>query len=318
MRKRKNICILGGCGYIGTVLTKFLITSKKYNIKIIDTQVFGNFLKKYKNIKIYKKDIRELNPNDFKNVDTIIHLANIANDPSVEIDKNLSWEVNVLATRNICELAIKSRVKKIIYASSGSVYGIKKEKKVTEKLDLFPLSAYNKTKMIAENVFKSYQDKIQICCVRPATVCGLSPRLRLDVSVNMLVYQAFRFGKINVLGGKQIRPNIHINDLVRIFNFFINKNFGKFIIVNAGFENISILDLAKKISKIIPTKILVKKSNDPRSYRLDSTKISKLGFKPKYGINNAIIELYNFFKKNKYKDNLRNYNIKTMKKFSIK
>ena len=110
----------------------------------------------------------------------------------------------------------------------------------------------------------------------------------------MLVYQAFRFGKINVLGGKQIRPNIHINDLVRIFNFFINKNFGKFIIVNAGFWLYKYFRFGKKNFKIIPTKILVKKSNDPRSYRLDSTKISKLGFKPKYGINNAIIELYNF------------------------
>ena len=315
MKKIKNICILGGCGYIGTVLTKFLLDKKKYKIKVIDTQFFGNYIRPFKNIKIYKKDIRKLNFNDFKNIDVIIHLANIANDPSVEIDKNLSWEVNVLASRSICELAIKSNVKKIIYASSGSVYGIKKEKNVTEDLDLVPLSTYNKTKMIAENIFKSYQDKINICCIRPATVCGLSPRLRLDVSVNMLVYQAFKYGKINVLGGKQIRPNVHINDLVRIFYFFLNKKFSKFVIVNAGFENLSIINLAKKISKLIPAKILIQKSNDPRSYRLDSSKLNRLGFKEKFSVDNAILELYKFFKENKFKKNLRNYNIKTMKKF---
>jgi len=314
----ENICILGGCGYIGAVLTQFLADKKKYNIKIIDTQIFGNYLGQFKNIKIYKKDIRQLNLDDFKNIDIIIHLANIANDPSAELDKNLSWEINVLASRIICELAIKSNVKKIIYASSGSVYGIKKEKKVTEDLDLVPLSTYNKTKMIAENIFKSYENKIQICCIRPATVCGLSPRLRLDVSVNMLVYQAFKFGRINVLGGKQIRPNIHINDLVRVFYFFINKKFSKFIIINAGFENLSIINLAKKITKFIPAKIFIKKLNDPRSYKLNSSKLNKLGFKEKFNVNNAIYELHEYFKKKKFKDNLRNYNIKTMKKFSIK
>ena len=119
MRKRKNICILGGCGYIGTVLTKFLITSKKYNIKIIDTQVFGNYLKKYKDIKIYKKDIRELNLNDFKNVDTIIHLANIANDPGVELNQTLSWEVNALASQQIINKAINDGVNHFIYASAS-------------------------------------------------------------------------------------------------------------------------------------------------------------------------------------------------------
>ena len=119
-----------------------------------------------------------------------MHLANIPNDPSVELNQNLSWEVNVLATKKIVETSIKNRVKKFIYASSGSVYGIKKEKKVTENLLPVPISTYNKTKMIAERVLQSYQNKIKIHCIRPATVCGYSPRMRLDVSVNMFIYQA--------------------------------------------------------------------------------------------------------------------------------
>ena len=218
-----NILILGGCGYVGTVLAEKLINNKKNNIKIIDTEWFGNYVKKNKRIKFIKEDIRNIKKISFNQIDTIIHLANIANDPAVELNPLLSWEINVLSAKFIIEKAIKSKVQRVIFASSGSVYGIKKEKKVTEDLDLNPISTYNKTKMIAERVLMSYKDKIKVFCIRPATVCGLSPRMRFDLTVNMLTLQALKSKKIIVHGGSQIRPNIHINDLVRVFEHFLFK-----------------------------------------------------------------------------------------------
>ena len=134
-------------------------------------------------------------------------------DASHELKQNLSWETNVLATMQLVEKSIEYKVKKFLYASSGSVYGLKKERKVTEDLELTPISLYNKTKMISERVLMSYQNEIDIYCIRPATVCGVSPRMRLDLTVNILTYNAIKNNIINVFGGKQIRPNIHINDM---------------------------------------------------------------------------------------------------------
>ena len=217
-----KILVTGGCGYTGTVLVKSLLKDN-HKVIVIDTQWFGNYLKRNKNLKIIKGDIRNLKDYYFKRVDSVIHLANIANDPGVELNPNLSGS-NVLAIRKLAELSIKNKVKQIIFASSGSVYGLKKEKKVTEDLDLVPISIYNKTKMIAERVLMSYQDKIKIHCIRPATVCGLSPRMRLDVTVNNLTFQACKNKIITVFGGKQIRPNIHIKDLIESINFFYTIN----------------------------------------------------------------------------------------------
>ncbi len=313
-----KILILGGCGFVGTKLVKNIINLKKdYKIKVIDTQWFGNNLKKNKNLNIIKKDIRELNLKDFKNIDVVIHLANIANDPSVELLESLSWDVNVLSTNKIMDLCVKSKVKKFIYASSGSVYGIKKEKKVTEDLDLVPISTYNKTKMIAERIIFSYKNKIKTYCIRPATVCGFSDRLRLDLSVNMLTLQALKTKKIKVFGGSQIRPNIHIDDLTRLYILFIEKNINPGV-YNAGFENLSILKIAKIIQKYIPSKLIITKSNDNRSYRLDSSKILKIGFKPKYTINDAIEELIYLYNNNKIKVIDKNFNIKWMDKNKYK
>jgi len=313
---KKKIIILGGCGYIGTILSKYLL-DKGYYIKVIDRQIYGNFIKKSQNIHIVNKDVRKITHKDFTGYEYIIHLANIANDPSVELQPSLSWDINVLATDIICKAAIKAKVKKIVFASSGSVYGIKKEKNVIEDLELKPISVYNKTKMIAERILLSYRKEIDIVCIRPATVCGVSKRLRLDVSVNMLTYQAYKKKKITVLGGKQIRPNIHIKDLVRVFYFSLKKKIPGNII-NAGFENLSILNLAKKIKKKIECKIIFKKSNDPRSYRLSSYKLEKLGFKRKYDVDYAILELKKFFENKNFKHKLENYNIKKLKKLSFK
>ena len=217
-----KILITGGCGFTGHLLTNDLI-HLGHTVTVIDTQWFGNFLKPQKKLKILKLDVRNYTKIPLKGVDVVVHLANIANDPSVELNPSLSWEVNVLATQKLIERSILNKVKQFIFASSGSVYGIKKEKKVTENLSLVPISTYNKTKMIAERILKSYEKDIKIHCIRPATVCGFSPRMRLDVSVNMLTFQALKNNLMTVFGGNQIRPNIHIQDLVNVYKHFISK-----------------------------------------------------------------------------------------------
>ena len=154
-----------------------------------------------------------------------LFISNVANDPAVELNPSMSWEINVLAGHQLIEKAKIYKVKQFIFASSGSVYGIKKEEKVTEDLSLVPVSTYNKTKMIAEKVFKSYEKFMKVHSIRPATVCGLSPRMRLDVAVNLLTFQALSKNKITVLGGTQVRPNIHIDDICEVYIHFIRKGF---------------------------------------------------------------------------------------------
>ena len=314
-----NFLITGGCGYIGTQLTKHLL-SKKNKVTVVDTCWFGNFHKKNKNLKIIRKDIRNFEDLNIKGVDIIIHLANIANDPTVELDPNLSWDVNVLASKLIARHAIKSKVKKIIFLSSGSVYGVKKEKKVTENLKLNPISIYNKTKMIAERIFLSFKDKIDIICIRPATVCGFSERLRLDLTVNKLTYDAFYKKKIFVDGGTQIRPNIHIKDLIGVIDYLIfykkklNHN-----IYNVGFENLKIYEIANKIKDKINAKIIINKKRDVRSYSQDSSRLLKTGFKPKYNVDLAINELIHFFSlKSKFDFTSKNFNLLRMKELDIR
>jgi nucleoside-diphosphate-sugar epimerase len=314
---KKKIIIIGGCGYIGTQLT-LLLLKKKHQIKVIDSQLFGNYLPKHSNLRVIKKDFRKINHLDFLGYDTIIHLANIANDPSADLDPILSWEINVLGSYLICKNAVKAKIKHIIFSSSGSVYGIKREKKVTENLDLFPISTYNKTKMIAERVFLSFSNKIKVHCIRPATVCGYSPKMRLDLTVNLLTFQALKKKKITILGGNQIRPNIHIDDLIEVFNFFIKNNKIKSGCYNAGFENYSVLQIAKKIAKIVPCKIVFKKSNDKRSYRLDSSRLLNLGFEVKKSFIDAVKQLKQKYQEGKIK-NLNNfYSIKTLNKIKLK
>ena len=203
---KKKIIIIGGCGYIGTQLT-LLLLEKKHQIKVIDSQLFGNYLPKHSNLSVIKKDFRKINHLDFQGYDAIIHLANIANDPSADLDPILSWEINVLGSYLICKNAVKAKIKHIIFSSSGSVYGIKREKKVTENLDLFPISTYNKTKMIAERVFLSFSNKIKVHCIRPATVCGYSPKMRLDLTVNLLTFQALKEKKITILANPTEKKN---------------------------------------------------------------------------------------------------------------
>lgn len=311
-----NILVLGGCGYIGTVLTQALL-GEGHHVIVVDIMWFGNYLKEHKNLRIIQEDVRNIEKIAMQKIDAVIHLANVANDPCSELDSKLSWEVNVLATMRLVECAVSNKVKQFIYASSGSVYGVKEEPKVTEELSLVPISDYNKTKMISERVLMSYRDKILIQCVRPATVCGYSPRMRLDLSVNMLTIQALANGKITVLGGSQVRPNIHIKDMVAVYLYLLKMGDKIEGIYNAGFENISILDVAKKIIAHVPAEIVISESNDPRSYRLCSTKLLAAGFKQKYSVDDAIKELAEEFRVGNLKNEDRWYNIRTMKRLKL-
>lgn len=213
----------------------------------------------------------------------------------------------------LADKAARVGIPHFIYASSGSVYGLKTEPQVTEDLELVPLSEYNKTKMVGERVLLSYSSRMAVQIVRPATVCGLSPRMRLDVTVNMLTMQAFAKGEITVLGGDQTRPNIHIDDITDLYLFLLERPHitGVF---NAGFENLSIIEIANQIAEVSGAKIVVKPSNDPRSYRVSSDKILEAGFRPKKSVKTAIDDIGASFKAGTLKDEDRFYNLKWMQK----
>jgi len=308
-----KILLTGGCGYIGTNLTNTLL-DLGHQITVVDIMWFDNYLNSHNNLSVIQADIRNIDKIPMDGVDTIIHLANIANDPTGNLNSKLTWEVNTLASKLLVEKAIDTGVEQFIFASSGSVYGIKEERDVTEDLPLMPISDYNKSKMISERVLLSYQDKITLQIIRPATVCGYSPRMRLDLSVSMLTMQALTNSKITVFGGQQTRPNIHMNDMVGVYLHFLELGAKAPGIYNAGFENISILDIAKKVTEHIPAEIEITESNDPRSYRIDSNKLIKTGFNPKYSIENGIKDVIEAFNRGKVKDEDRYYNMKTMKK----
>ncbi len=311
-----KVLVTGGCGYVGSVLVPHLL-DLGHVVNVLDIQWFGNQLESHPNLTIKRSDITDLHDSNVDGVDAIVHLANIANDPSVELNPELSWEVNVLATQQLATKAIEFGVKQFIFASSGSVYGIREEKEVTEDLPLIPISTYNKTKMVAERVLLSYRDKMQVHNIRPATVCGMSPRMRLDVSVNMLTYQALANGRISVFGGAQIRPNIHIKDMARTYSHFLSNPGIPSGNYNAGFENISIKNLAELIASKINTEIEILQSNDPRSYRQNSNKLLATGFEPKGSVNQAINELKEAFQNGQLVDSEKSHTVQWMRKLEL-
>jgi len=308
-----HVLITGGCGYVGTMLTQELL-KQGYRVTVVDRMWFGNWLPEHPRLKVVQEDVRVAEKVDMKGVDAVIHLANVANDPCGELDSKLVWEVNVLATMLLVEQALRHGVRQFIYASSGSVYGVREESEVTEDVPLVPISDYNKTKMVSERVLLSYKDQILIQCVRPGTVCGYSPRMRLDLSVNMLTMQALTGGVITVLGGDQTRPNIHIHDIVGVYLHLLELKEKAAGIYNAGFENPSILDIARRITEYVPAEIKISGSNDPRSYRLNSGKLLSTGFQPRCGVQEGIEEVIEAFRSGKLRDEDRYYNIRMMKK----
>ena len=311
-----KILVTGGCGYKGHILIPKLL-DRGYDVIAFDTQWFGNFLQPHKGLSVIKGDVRNIESVPLDGVDCIIHLASIANDPCGDLDPKLTWEVSALATMQLADKAKRHGIKQFIYASSGSVYGIKDEPQVTEDLELKPISEYNKTKMVAERVLLSYANDMSVQIIRPATVCGYSPRMRLDVSVNLLTMAALSRGKITVFGGQQTRPNIHIDDITDIYLHLIDHPEVTGI-YNAGFENISILDIAKSVIKYVPVEIDITESNDPRSYRVNSDKLLKTGFTPRKTVDDAIREIIEKYRAGALKDEEHFYNLKWMQKMILK
>ena len=311
-----RLLVTGGCGYIGTVLTRQLLHDG-HNVTVVDTQWFGNHLEDHPNLVVLEQDIRDVEAIPLAGVDAIFHLANIANDPAVELNPELSWEVNVLAGQQLADFAVRAGVRQFIYASSGSVYGVKQEDEVTEDLTLEPISVYNKTKMVAERVLLSYRDEMTIHCVRPATVCGLSPRMRLDVTENMLTHQALKDGRMTVFGGGQTRPNIHIEDMVRVYQHFLARPDLPSGCYNAGFENLSIIEVAELVQTEILTEVLVTDTGDPRSYRQNSDKLRSTGFAPAFTVSDAIADLSRSFEEGTLPDSPECFSVEWMRQLGL-
>ena len=310
-----NIFVTGGCGYKGTVLVPKLL-KRGYKVQVLDVQWFGSFLPTHPNLTVVKGDVRDIDSVNLKDVDVVIHLSSVANDPCGDLDPKLTWEISALATMQLADKAVRQGVKQFIFASSGSVYGIKEEDQVTEDLELKPISEYNKTKMVSERVLLSYKNDMMVQIIRPATVCGISPRMRLDVAVNLLTMQALEKGKITVFGGNQARPNIHMDDITDVYLHFMDhpEHTGVF---NAGFENITILDIANLITEYIPVEVIVTESNDPRSYRINSDKLLATGFKPKKTVKHAVQEIIESYRSGVLRDEDHFYNLKWMEKTRI-
>ena len=316
MSALRRVLVTGGCGYVGSRLVPRLLEAG-YVVRVIDAGWFGDHLSRSKVLEVVIGDVRNMTLADVGDVDTIIHLANIANDPGVELNPTLSWEVNVLGTQHLMDLASRSGVGHVMYASSGSVYGVKDEDRVTEDLPLVPISTYNKTKMVAERVCASYSDVMSVHSIRPATVCGFSPRMRLDVSVNMLTMQAFLHGRVTVFGGAQTRPNIHIDDLCDVYLHFLTNPGLPSGPYNAGFENMSIMAIAELVRRHRECEVVVSESNDPRSYRQDSSRLLSTGFSPTRSVEKAICEMLEKWEEGTLIDDESWYTVKRMKRLGL-
>ena len=324
----KKIFITGGAGYVGSELTKHLLNIG-YQVTVYDLFIYGNTLVNDKNLKLIKGDIRnqELLRQYLQNHDALIHLACISNDPSFELNPKLGKEINLDAFEPLVKLSKMAKIKKFFYASSSSVYGIKSEKNVNEDMSLEPLTDYSKFKAECEKILLKYKsDDFITTIIRPATVCGFSSRQRLDLVVNILTNLAYHKKEISVFGGDQLRPNIHIKDMVRSYSFLLEQNEEKINgeIFNIGYENKSINQLATEVKSVIgdDVRIVKVKSNDNRSYHISSSKIHDLlGFKNNFTIIDAIKDLKMAFETKKIVnsfDDINFFNIKKMQNIKLK
>ena len=309
-----KVMVTGGLGYKGSVLVPKLLAGG-HSVLVVDTGWFGTHIQPHQRMLIRNQDIRD--GVDCEGFDAIIHLAGIANDPCGELDAKLTWEVNVLAHMRLCDAAARAGVKQFIYASSASVYGIKGEEEIREDMTLEPVSDYNKTKMCAERILMSYANQMAVQIVRPATVCGLSPRMRFDTMVNMLSIQALQNGKITAHcgehGGGLMRPNVHIEDITDLYCWLLNRPHicGT---VNAGFENVSAMDTAKMIAEQIPAEVIITQVKDKRSYRVNSDKLRNYGFWNKHSVFEAISQIKGAYGLGLLQPNEQNYNLAWMQK----
>jgi nucleoside-diphosphate-sugar epimerase len=327
----KNIFLTGGAGYVGSVLVPKLL-NKGYRVKVIDLYIYGeDVLDSVKNnpkLKQIKGDIRDrkLLEKEISGYDTVIHLACISNDPSYELDPTLGKSINYDAFIHLVDVSKEAGVKNFIYASSSSVYGVKDVPEVTEDLPLEPLTDYSKYKALCEDVLlKEATDNFIVTIIRPSTVCGYSPRLRLDLTVNILTNHAVNKGEITVFGGEQMRPNLHIEDMTDFYVFLLEQPNEKIHkkIYNVGYENYKVKEIAEMVRKVIDQSIPIKTTptDDNRSYQVSSKKVKKeLSFIPKHSIEEAIIDLKKAFGDGKVSNPLtdkRYYNIKTMQELHL-
>lgn len=322
--------VFGGAGYVGSHLVPMLIASN-YQVRVFDTfwygeQVFEN-LTNLENIELIKADVRDMAAvrQSLDGATDVIHLACISNDPSFDLDPKLGKSINLDSFKPLVNAAKESSVNRFIYASSSSVYGIKSEENVTEDLRLEPLTDYSKFKMICEEILlENTTNDFQCTVLRPATVCGVSPRQRFDLSVNILTNHAINKNKITVLGGSQYRPNLHIQDMARAYLHLLEQGVAiSGEVFNVGSENISIADIAERVRLTINPDLEIDylPTNDLRSYRVDSSKIKeKIGFNLTSSVDEAIKDLGLAFAKGKYVNSLENplyFNIKRMKELLL-
>jgi len=319
-----RVMVTGGAGYIGSVLCP-LLADAGYQVLVIDNFDYGLYIDNIaRPMKIIRKDIRDLHVKDFEGCDAVIHLACISNDPCMELDPKLGKEVNYDCFPDIVRNAKLAGVNRFIYASTSAVYGITPDDTdVDETWEPKPITDYAKYKYLCEPILLDNAGP-DLCAtvVRPVTICGVSPRMRFDVVVNMLTNQAINTGKIKVLGtGKQMRGNMHILDMCRCYMQLLKEPESKINgeIFNVGLENYTILQLAQVVRDIVGehVEIYLEPDTDPRSYHLNADKIKKqLGFKPQYTINRAIKDIVQVFNDGWYPDSMndpRYYNIKMMK-----
>ena len=324
----KKIFITGGAGYVGSALVPKLI-EKGYHVTVYDLMIYGeDVIEKNKNLRMIKSDIRDqkLLEESLTGQDVVIHLACISNDPSFELNPSLGKSINLESFEPLVKISKQKKIKQFIYASSSSVYGIKNEKNVNENMSLEPLTDYSKFKAQCEKILNAYgDDDFIVTTLRPATVCGYARRQRLDVIVNILTNFAFHKKEIQVFGGNQLRPNIHINDMVRAYLDVIEADKKKVNkeIFNVGSTNHSILEIADMVKKNIDPNIVLKKiqSNDTRSYHISSEKIKDIiGFRTKLTIEDAVQDLKIAFEKKLLTDTFNNeffFNIKRMQSIKL-
>jgi len=329
----RTVYVTGGAGYVGAVLVPKLLAAG-YQVRVLDLFIYGDDVfptcKGNPGLTLIKGDMRDLGllRRTLPGCDAVIHLACISNDPSFELDPSLGKSINFDCFRPLVEISRDSGVHRFVYASSSSVYGVKEEENVTEELSLEPLTDYSKFKAMCEEVLAEYQSPdFTTVTLRPATVCGYSPRLRLDLSVNILTNHAYTNNKIRVFGGDQYRPNIHIDDVtdlyVKLLQLPDEQIAGK--IWNAGWENQTINTIAEIVRENVQkpgVEIAREPTNDHRSYRISSAKIKRdIGFTPRHSIAQAVSDLVEAFHAGKIPDSMTDpkyFNIKTMQSISLR
>jgi nucleoside-diphosphate-sugar epimerase len=326
--ERKSVFITGGAGYVGAMLVPRLL-QEGHRVTVLDLMIYGEYvLPKNQALTVIKGDIRDLEmlKSTIPGHDVVIHLACISNDPSFELNPDLGKSINLDPFRPMVEISKNSGVNRFFYASSSSVYGIKHEQNVHEGMSLEPLTDYSVFKMKCEEILSEYQsDEFTTTSIRPATVCGYSPRQRLDVVVNILTNLAYHKREISVFGGAQLRPNIHIADMVEIYVVLLNAPKEKIAgeIFNGGYENYSVLQLAETVRDVIGEDVVLKTTptDDNRSYHVSSKKIADvLGFKASHTIKDAVSDIKNAFEKGLLPNSLEDemyYNIKRMQSINL-